>query len=164
MDLCPCGSNQAYAECCRPLIKGEQTATTAEQLMRSRYSAFVKKEIEHLLASLHPDYRSDYDEQSTRAWAEGAEWQGIRIVNTTAGGPEDSEGQVEFVAAFVEKGNKQEHHELSTFKKKNGNWYFTSGKTMPKPVVRAAPKTGRNDPCPCGSGRKFKKCCGMHAG
>ena len=163
MDFCPCGSNSAYAECCRPLIKNEQSAITAEQLMRSRYSAFVKKEIEYILTSLHPEHRSDYDEQATRAWAEGAEWQGIKIVNTVAGGPEDSEGQVEFVASYIEKGNKQEHHELSTFKKEKGIWYFTAGKTMPKPVVRAAPKTGRNDPCPCGSNRKFKKCCGIQA-
>jgi SEC-C motif-containing protein len=163
MDLCPCGSNSAYAECCRPLIKGERGATTAEQLMRSRYSAFVKKEIDHLLASLHPDHRADYDEKSTRAWAEGVEWQGIKIVNTIAGGPEDGEGQVEFVASFIEKGNRQEHHEVSSFKKEKGAWYFSTGKAMPKPAVRAAPKTGRNDPCPCGSNRKFKKCCGQQA-
>ena len=163
MDICPCGSNNTYAECCQPLIRNAQSAATAEQLMRSRYSAFVKKELEYILTSLHPEHRSDYDVQATRAWAEGAEWQGIKIVNTIAGGPEDSEGQVEFVASYIEKGNKQEHHELSTFKKENGVWYFTAGKTMPKPVVRAAPKTGRNDPCPCGSNRKFKKCCGQQA-
>jgi SEC-C motif-containing protein len=163
MDLCPCGSNRTYTECCRPLIKGEGSATTAEQLMRSRYCAFVKKDIDYLLTSLHPEYRSDYDEQSTRAWAESAEWKGIKIVNTTAGGPEDSEGQVEFVVTYIEKGNRQEHHELSAFKKENGVWFFTAGKTMSKPAVRAAPKTGRNDPCICGSGRKFKKCCGQQA-
>lgn len=164
MDVCPCGSSRAYEECCQPLIKNAQSATTAEQLMRSRYSAFVKKEYAHLLASLHPGQRSDYDEQSTRAWAESAEWQGINILNTIAGGPEDSEGQVEFVASYLERGNRQEHHELSAFKKEQGVWYFTTGKTMPKPSVRAAPKTGRNDPCPCGSNKKFKKCCGAQAG
>jgi SEC-C motif-containing protein len=132
--------------------------------MRSRYSAYVKKELGYLLASLHPEHRTDYDEQSSRAWAEGAEWHGIRILKTIGGGPEDSEGQVEFVVSYTEKGNKQEHHELSTFKKENGAWYFATGKTMPKPIVRVDPKTGRNDPCPCGSGRKFKKCCGLQAG
>ena len=164
MDICPCGSNSTYTECCRPVIKGESSATTAEQLMRSRYTAFVKKEIEYLLTSLHPDHRSDFDEKSTRVWAESADWKGIKIINTIAGGAEDSEGQVEFVVSYIEKGNKQEHHELSSFKKENGAWFFATGKTMPKPVVRAAPKTGRNDPCPCGSGRKFKKCCGQQAG
>ena len=161
MDICPCGSNSAYAECCLPLINNSQKALTAEQLMRSRYSAFVKKELDYIHSSLHPEHRADYDEKSTRAWAESADWQGIKIVSTMNGGPEDIEGQVEFVVSYVERGNKQEHHELSSFKKDKGTWYFTTGKIMPKPVVRAAPKTGRNDPCPCGSNKKFKKCCGQ---
>lgn len=161
MDACPCGSNKDYALCCRPLIKGEQAAGTAEQLMRSRYSAFVNKEMDYILSSLHPDRRADYDEQSSRAWAENAAWHGIKILKTTAGGPDDTEGQVEFVVSYTENGARQEHHELSAFEKKDGSWYFSTGKTMPKPAVRAAPKIGRNDPCSCGSGKKFKKCCGQ---
>ncbi len=160
MDLCPCGSNIGYDSCCRPIITGENKAKTAEQLMRSRYSAYVKKEIGYILTSLHPDHRAGYDENSSRAWAESAEWQGIRILKTVAGGEGDSEGQVEFVVSYTEKGLRQEHHELSTFRKKDGLWYFATGKTMPKPVSRATPKTGRNEPCSCGSGKKFKKCCG----
>jgi SEC-C motif-containing protein len=161
MDLCPCGSNIAYGACCSPVIKGERPAETAEQLMRSRYSAYVRKEVPYILASLHPDHRAGYDEKRSRAWAEGAEWHGIRILSTSKGGQADSEGQVEFTVSYTEKGLKQEHHELSSFKKEGGTWYFTDGKTMPKPVSRAVPKTGRNEPCPCGSGKKFKKCCGQ---
>lgn len=161
MDLCPCGSKMAYAECCLPVIKGERPAVTAEQLMRSRYSAYVKKEIGYILTSLHPDHRADYDEKSTREWAESAEWLTFNILDTKEGGAEDQEGQVEFVATFTDRGMKREHHELSSFKKQDGTWYFTEGKTQqPKPVVRAMPKIGRNDPCECGSGKKFKKCCG----
>jgi len=164
MDLCPCGSNAAYDACCLPLIKGKRPALTAEQLMRSRYSAYVKKELGYILTSLHPEHRKDYDEKSSRAWAESAEWHGITVLKTTDGNENDSEGQVEFAVSFTQSGLRQEHHELSTFKKENGNWYFATGKTMPKPVVRSAPKTGRNDPCSCGSGKKFKKCCGLKAG
>jgi SEC-C motif-containing protein len=160
IDACPCGSSVEYAECCKPLIHGERAASTAEQLMRSRYSAYVKKEIGYILTTLHPEHRADYDEKSSRAWAESAEWHGIRILKTTGGGPGDSEGTVEFSVSFAEKGLKQEHHELSSFKKEGDAWFFTTGKTMPKPVFRALPKTGRNDPCSCGSGKKFKKCCG----
>ncbi|NTU43299.1 MAG: hypothetical protein HGA78_09690, partial [Nitrospirales bacterium] len=93
MDICPCGSNLSYNECCLPIIRGEKAAETAEQLMRSRYSAYVNKEMEYIYTSLHPNYRSDYDEKSTRAWAESAQWEGIEILNATAGGPEDTEGQ-----------------------------------------------------------------------
>ena len=162
MDLCPCGSNIAYAECCRPLIKAERPALTAEQLMRSRYSAYVKKEMGYIYTSLHPDFRSDYDEKSTREWAESAEWHAFEILDTKRGGPGDDDGQVEFIATFTDQGIKKEHRELSSFKKQDGTWYFTTGKIQgPKPVVRAMPKTGRNDPCECGSGKKFKKCCGQ---
>ena len=160
METCPCGSTLSYTECCLPVIRGEKPAATAEQLMRSRYSAYAKKEMEYVKTSLHPEHRSDYDDKSTREWAERAEWHGIEIVKTEMGGPGDTEGTVEFVVTFTEGGVKQEHHERSTFNKIGGTWYFTEGKNLPtRPIVRAAPKAGRNDPCPCGSGKKFKKCC-----
>ena len=160
MDKCPCGSEFTYDECCGPLIKGERAAVTAEQLMRSRYSAYARKEIGYLLTSLHPDHRSDFDEKSTRAWAESAEWHNFEVLKTFGGGPEDDEGRIEFVASYTEKGIKKEHRELSSFRKKEGTWYFEKGEAVPpKQVVRSTPKTGRNDPCPCGSGTKFKKCC-----
>jgi SEC-C motif-containing protein len=160
MDICPCGSSLTYDACCRPVIKGERPATTAEELMRSRYSAYVMKEIDFLRTSLHPGHRSDFNEKSTRAWAESSEWHSLEILKTVEGGPEDSEGKVEFIATFSDKGTRKEHHELSSFRKENGMWYLVKGETLPaKQVVRSTPKTGRNDPCPCGSGKKFKKCC-----
>ena len=124
MDSCPCGSSVDYGSCCGPIIKGEKAAATAEQLMRSRYSAYVKKEIPFILTSLHPDHRADYDEKSSRAWAESAQWHGIKILKTVKGGPQDTEGEVEFSVSYTEKGMKQEHHERSSFQKKGDNWYF----------------------------------------
>jgi SEC-C motif-containing protein len=129
--------------------------------MRSRYTAYVRKEIPYLLSTLHPDHRKDYDEKNTRTWAESSEWHKLEIIRTEAGGPDDTEGKVEFKASFTQAGKKIDHHELATFRKEDGHWYFVSGEgPAPKPVVRSAPKVGRNDPCPCGSGKKFKKCCG----
>jgi SEC-C motif-containing protein len=161
MKSCPCGSQKSYDECCGPLIAGTRKAETAEQLMRSRYSAYVEGAIPYLRETLHPDHRKDYDEKSSREWSEKAEWHSLQILDTAAGGPEDEEGEVEFVAAFSLQGTRQEHHERSTFARRGGTWYFVSGKEVkPKPVVRESPKVGRNDPCPCGSGKKFKKCCG----
>lgn len=161
MTACPCGSTLTYEECCRPLITGKRAAQTAEQLMRSRYSAYVEKEIPYLRTSLHPDHRSDYDEKSSRAWAEGAEWHGLQILKAVDGGPEDDAGQVEFVADFTQRGVRQQHHELATFARQRGKWYFVSGEEVrPQPIVRETPKVGRNEPCPCGSGKKHKKCCG----
>ncbi|MBI5640075.1 MAG: YchJ family protein [Nitrospirae bacterium] len=162
MDSCPCGSTLLYSECCEPVIKGDRVAETAEQLMRSRYAAYVRHEIDYLLSSLHPAERKDFDPKSTREWAESSEWHGIEIIRTSGGGPDDDEGEVEFIATFTQGGSKRAHHELSKFRKVDDRWYFEKGEGVaPKTVVRAEPKTGRNDPCPCGSGKKFKKCCGI---
>lgn len=162
MDTCPCGSNLAYAQCCYPVIKGEATPATAEQVMRARYSAYVRQEIEYILTSLHPAHRADYDVKSTRAWAENAEWHKFEVLEISGGGPEDSEGQVEFVVTYTEKGIRKEYHELATFKKEGEIWYFVDGKPVPaKQVVRTSPKIGRNEPCTCGSGKKSKRCCGV---
>jgi SEC-C motif-containing protein len=160
MNICPCGATQAYETCCEAIIKGQKPAETAEQLMRSRYSAYVMKEIDYLRTSLHPDQRADFNEKTTRAWAEGAEWHGLEITGSTGGGPDESEGRVEFSVSYTEKGVKKDYRERATFSKKDGTWYLVSGEPLrAKQVVRAATKTGRNDPCICGSGKKYKKCC-----
>ena len=101
MNACPCGTGLAYEECCGPIIEGTRNASSAEQLMRSRYTAYAKKNIGYLYSSLHPDHRKDYDEKSTRQWAERSQWHSLEIVDTRGGGEEDTEGTVEFIAAFT---------------------------------------------------------------
>ncbi len=161
MTPCPCGSTLSYGECCEPLIKGERPAQSAEQLMRSRYSAYVKIETEYLFETTHPAYREGYDHKGTREWAENSRWEGLTICATKGGGHGDDEGEVEFIVSYREKGVRREHHENARFKKENDRWFFTDGKQVAsRPIVRSGPKIGRNDPCPCGSGAKFKKCCG----
>lgn len=159
MTQCPCGSGNPYSECCEQIISGALTAATAEQLMRARYSAYVHAQMDFIFESTHPDHRQGYDHAGTKEWAETAEWQGLEIIGTSRGGEGDSVGEVEFIARFIENGNKREHHEAGQFKRKEGRWYFTEGS-----MVRAKPltvtKIGRNDPCSCGSGIKYKKCCG----
>jgi SEC-C motif-containing protein len=159
-ELCPCGSVSLYALCCGPLISGEQEAQTAEQLMRSRYSAYTKAEVDYIIATTHPDYREDYNPQSIRQWAETSEWQKLEIIRTEKGGESDNEGWVEFIAYYSEKKTDKQHHELSYFKKTDGSWYFFSGTTPVKPQITTL-KAGRNEPCPCGSGKKYKKCHGF---
>jgi len=161
MNTCPCGTGLAYEACCGPILEGTGNASSAEQLMRSRYTAYAKKNIGYLYSSLHPDHRKDYDEKSTRQWAERSQWHSLEILDTSGGGEADTEGTVEFIATFTEGGARREHHELARFQKDDDRWYFVDGSPIaPKTVVRKEPKVGRNDPCTCGSGRKFKKCCG----
>lgn len=161
MNICPCGSKLEYEQCCEPVLKGSRRARTAEELMRARYSAYVKTELDFLLQSTHPDQREDYDLKGTRRWSEKSEWDGLQIVSTEAGGEEDIQGKVEFIAHYRHKGRKTAHHELAEFVKQDDRWYFHHGDLVPqKQVVREGEKIGRNDPCPCGSGQKYKKCCG----
>ena len=128
--------------------------------MRSRYTAFARCDVKHLQNSHDPETRSEFDAEATREWAEGADWKGFALVRTQGGGADDSTGVVEFIARYTVKGMDYEHHEISQFRQADGVWYFRDGREVPVTVRRAAPKVGRNDPCHCGSGRKFKKCCG----
>ena len=158
--LCPCGSAHTFAACCQPVLADPSTAPTAEALMRSRYAAFVVGQVDHLKETLAPEARGDYDQEATQQWADSAEWQGLTIHATEAGQAGDEAGMVEFTAAFRIKGQDITHHERSTFRRQDGRWYYVDGKTVPRTVRHEGPKVGRNDPCPCGSGKKFKKCCG----
>ena len=162
MDACPCESGKPFESCCQPLIDGRQSAPTAEALMRARYTAYVQGAIPFLRDSLTEEQRSDFSEEETRRWAESSEWQGLEVVRTEAGTADDEVGEVEFVARFREKNGSQEHahHERALFARVDGSWLYagfvpTKGQT----VRRDSPKIGRNDPCPCGSGKKFKNCC-----
>jgi SEC-C motif-containing protein len=157
-ELCPCGSGQPYGDCCEPLISGVRPAATPEQLMRSRYSAYVKAGVDYLYGTTHPAHRTGYDHEGTRKWAESAQWLGLEILRSEEA-PADGVGQVEFVARYMENGQQQTHHELGQFRREDGAWYFTEGKMVRPQPVRVA-KIGRNEPCPCGSGAKYKKCCG----
>ncbi len=163
MSSCHCGSGQPFSSCCGPYLEGA-AAPTAEALMRSRYSAYVERAIDYLGETLHPEHRADWDRAATERWSQGAEWLGLEIVSTEAGQADDDEGLVEFIARFRENGREQRHHERSRFRRHEGRWYYVDG-AMPKPQTQrhAGPRVGRNDPCPCGSGKKYKKCCGAGA-
>jgi SEC-C motif-containing protein len=127
--------------------------------MRARYSAYVAAQMDFIFETTHAKHREGYDHAGTKEWAENSEWLGLEIVGTLQGGPDDERGEVEFIARFREKGVLREHHENAHFLKENGSWYFTDGAMVkPKPVIVSKP--GRNDPCSCGSGIKYKKCCG----
>lgn len=173
---CPCGSGKSFENCCEPFLTGKAMPETAEKLMRSRYTAFVKADVEYLKKTLAPESRADFDLSATQQWAKNAKWKGLKILSTSKGLEEDKKGVVEFVATYEMEGEALDHHETSNFRKAdNGQWYFVDGDShthkegeahhheKPQTVVRESPKIGRNDPCSCGSGKKYKKCCGKDA-
>lgn len=158
---CPCGSKQRYGKCCEPYHKGKEFAKTAEALMRARYSAYVKAEINFLKETLHPDpsEEEEFDEDQTRQWAESSKWLGLEIDSIKDGLEDDDYGMVEFTASYESDGQRLDHHERAYFEKVDERWYFVEGKVGPKTFKRNENKVGRNDPCTCGSGKKYKKCC-----
>lgn len=160
MSQCPCQSGKPYSDCCGPIISGELPAPTAESLMRSRYTAYTVGDVDYIEKTHHPKGSADFDKEAARTWAKESEWQGLDILKTEAGSPEDEEGLVEFVAKYKAEGQSLAHQERAQFKKHDGAWLYLDGKIIATPTQRReSPKVGRNDPCPCGSGKKYKKCC-----
>jgi len=161
--VCPCGSERQFADCCEPILKGERTAVTAVELMRARYAAYTTAQIDFLRESSAPALRRKFDDKSTREWAQGSEWRGLTILRCEKGGATDAKGTVEFIASYRYKEQEHAHHETATFiRDEQNHWLFEDGTVAGHdPIRRTEPKTGRNDPCPCGSGLKFKKCCAL---
>ena len=157
---CPCGRPSSLAECCGRYLSRSAHPARAEELMRSRYSAYVVGDIEYILETHDPTTVSTVDRASAARWARQADWLGLEIVATEMGEPEDDTGIVEFKARYRADGATCEHHERSTFRRTRGRWFYLEG-VLGKPThaQRTGPKVGRNDPCPCGSGKKYKKCC-----
>ena len=178
---CPCRQNPhstlsqsthplpIYTQCCQPLHTGQQLATTAEQLMRSRYSAFVLQNIDYIVATTLPSQQPLLDTLAIRTWAKETNWVGLEIVhhNPKIG---KRHAQVEFKAYFTTAEGLQCHHELSAFVKikvKNGDkiaeektiekWFFIDPTVD---MVISGKAVSQKQPCICGSGEKFKRCCG----
>ncbi len=150
--LCPCGSESEFEQCCQPAISGVRPAATPEALMRSRYSAYVTQNADYLIASWHPDCQADAFRDALKEGFASTLWLGLRVIATQAGKNAD-EGFVEFSAQYQDGGDPQavSIHERSRFLRLNERWYYIDG---------IKPQLGRNDLCHCGSGKKYKKCCG----
>jgi SEC-C motif-containing protein len=116
---CPCLSGEQYSECCGRFHRGEAEAPTAEQLMRSRYSAFVVRDEGYLLRTWHPHSRPGRLELDP-----AMQWRRLDILSTSLGGPLDTEGVVEFAAHYRHDGDRGVQHETSRFVRQNRRWYY----------------------------------------
>lgn len=143
---CPCGAAASYTECCQPLHQGTPAASP-EALMRSRYSAFAMGDSDYLLASWHPHTRP-----TSLQLEPDVRWR--RLVIHEAMPVSGDAGVVRFTAISQQDGQWHQLTESSRFMKVDGYWRYHQGDAV---WVRLTP--GRNDHCPCGSGRKLKHCC-----
>lgn len=153
-EQCKCGMNKSFEQCCGPLLSGRLSAETPEQLMRSRYCAFVFKNAGYLLQSHLPSAHAVAEQESLRNTFSKTEWLGLRILHAV--NDHRDQGQVEFVAFYRDDQYPLgQIHELSQFVRREHSWFYLSGQFLP-PI-----KLQRNERCICGSGKKFKHCCAV---
>lgn len=126
--------------------------------MRSRYSAYVTRNLDYVERTLAPEIRPDFNRAEAERTAEQVEWIGLDLLSSSEDG---DVGMVEFYFRFRRDGQEFGQHEVANFRRDAGNWLYVSGKVGAKPPPRQVQKIGRNEPCACGSGKKYKKCCGM---
>ena len=123
LNHCHCGTEMSYATCCEPFHNGMDFPRKAETLMRSRYSAYVVKNADYLLATWYKTTRPneiDFSNDKTK-------WQKLVILHTKKGGVNDDKGRVEFNAFYVQEGEERLIHEISRFKKIAGRWFYVDG-------------------------------------
>ena len=156
---CICGSGLEPELCCARFIEGGDIPETAEQLMRSRFSAYASHNEDYLLASWDKNSKKK-PKQIDFSKEENVEWTHLEIVGLKKGGTKDSKGIVEFKAHYLLDGEPHVMHEISRFVKKDHRWFYLD--SLVKSVAKANQtlSQGKNAPCACGSGKKFKRCCG----
>lgn len=147
---CPCGAGGSFSACCGRFLEGADRPGTPQDLMRSRYSAFVVRDLGHLVSTHHASTRPVDLAGSLQETFRTTRWIGLRILGWGVDPRDPDRGWVEF-AAFHDSG---QIHERSRFRRDDGNWSYVDGTHL------AALDLDRNAPCVCASGRKWKKCHG----
>ena len=153
---CLCGSTLTYQKCCELLHTGQNHALTAEALMRSRFTAYAMHNATYLLKTWDESTRP----ASVDFSKDTGEWTRLEIVLTKKGAAKDSKGMVEFKAYFTVDNEQRVMNEISRFIKKQGHWLYLDGKVKSIALDQGSFNQGLNAPCACGSGKKFKRCCG----
>jgi len=121
---CPCRSGRSFARCCDPYLVGTALPPTAEALMRSRYTAYTQGAVDYLRTTWHSSTRPTEADIASDA---APRWLGLKILGTEAGGPEATEGWVEFVARYWLDGRSLQLHERSRFLREDGAWRYVDG-------------------------------------
>lgn len=145
---CPCGKPQPYITCCGLYIEEGQYPQTPEQLMRSRYTAFTQGNSDYIKSTMCGELLKQHDPESFKQWTLSVQWDRLEVIAASPIYESTSIAFVQFIAHYYEHNKAQKIAELSEFKKIEGRWYYTN-----------TAKLGRNDPCFCGSEKKYKKCC-----
>jgi len=130
--------------------------------MRSRYAAYATGNLDYIAATCAGPAALSFKRADAEIAQLGTRWSGLEIIETRKGGVNDTEGSVRFIAHFRHNGQDGTQSEVSKFRRVDDAWFYWDREWLENPPARAL-NIGRNDPCPCGSGKKYKKCCGATA-
>ncbi|GEA49716.1 UPF0225 protein [Vibrio inusitatus NBRC 102082] len=156
--LCRCHSQKAYQDCCKPIHTDPKCALTPEQLMRARYCAHELRLVDFVVHTYHSSCNAITEADAIAESVHG-EWKKLEVVSTEPG-KDDNEGYVTFNAYFIEDKRQYSFTEKSRFVREDDQWFYIDGEMYDYPLPVKKREIGRNDPCTCGSGKKYKKCCG----
>jgi SEC-C motif-containing protein len=124
MTDCACGSKKTYADCCGRFIDSDNVPVTPEELMRSRYTAYTKANIDYIAATMKSPASDHFDAADAKAWAESVEWGKLKVITSTT---DSDTSTVEFEAHFFEDNKHYVLHEVSAFRRDDGRWYYIDG-------------------------------------
>jgi SEC-C motif-containing protein len=153
---CLCCSSLDYQDCCEPFHSGKSFPLTALALMRSRYAAYVLRNVAYLQETWDISKRPAAIDFSR----ENITWLRLEIVEIKKGEFNDSKGIVSFKAFYQQDDSECVMNEISRFTKTNGRWFYLDGVIKSMGAVNLQTNQGKNAACTCGSGKKFKRCCG----
>ncbi|WP_423186250.1 YchJ family protein [Alishewanella sp. d11] len=148
---CYCCSGKSFTECCAPYLSGVSSPDSCEALMRSRFSAYCLADTVYLLKTHHPSMHTSTIADEITEFAKRVHFCGLSVKSATQC---NEKGQVHFIAYFLHEQKLDVIAEVSDFIFEDNRWYYSSGKLQPTVPI----KVGRNDHCPCGSGKKSKQC------
>jgi len=162
-NMCLCGSGLEYENCCARYIENGDNVPDAASMVRSRYTAYCLQKYAYHVESTHPDFREKLTAEIIEKYAKDIKWLSLELGEEKEYISAEGEcfRQISFVAHYEKDGKPRQLSETSFFKEKDERLYYVHG-VAKKPVAhkRILPKIGRNDICPCGSNKKYKKCCG----
>lgn len=162
IENCFCGSGLSYLACCKPYINNDVHVPTAEALLRSRYSAYVSKNVDYILSTYHPEAKHKPTRETLIRNTESIIWHGLNIIRTEQG-KDENEIFIEYTATYsgelgarllnynIKSMVRRKTEERSHFLKYHGRWYYMDGGPLKK--------IERNSLCYCGSRKKYKHCC-----
>ena len=155
--LCPCCSNIPFSECCKPIIDGKIPAKSPEALMRSRYTAYAIKNADYIYQTYAELPRQQQSVAEIKTWADSTNWIKLEINNVDRTSTPET---VTFTAHYLQKDQYCQLSERSYFIKEDEQWRYSDGDIICHQEIK---RVKRNDLCPCGSQKKFKKCCALRS-